>query len=109
MEAISWQCPQCKSSKIVIVNDYLLCLDCTFREYLYDFRNAYDNPIPTEQEIDLAQLQDRILKLEQISAQPGKIPWQYKKQVESLQGGFVNLRNKLNKSLERKKKRSRYE
>jgi len=98
MEAISWQCPQCKSSKVVIVNNYLLCLDCTFREYLYDFRNAYDNPIPIEQEIDLTQLQDRILKLEdiiaywleQIPAQPGEIPWRYKKQLESLQGGFAS-------------------
>ena len=52
----------------------------------------------------IIRLQERIANLEEISAQPGKIPRQYHDSLQQLQGQVVFLQNKVNEALDRVKK-----
>ena len=37
-----WQCPICKSHRVILVVDTIICLCCGNQDYLYDYANAYD-------------------------------------------------------------------
>jgi hypothetical protein len=58
------------------------------------------------QEKIMAKLKDDIENLEAITAQPGKLPREYHKQMQELQGQIVFVQNKLNAALDRGKKKA---
>lgn len=90
-----WQCPVCKSSAITLTESYAVCHGCGHREYLYDYANAHDNPMPHAPQPDVTELEDRIGNLEAISAERGSLPRKYQEQFDSLRGELANLRQKI--------------
>ena len=91
-----WQCPQCGSQKVTLVAEVLTCLGCGCQDYLYDYRNAYDNPVTnTPSQQDTSELEDRISNLESISAERGSIPRKYYDEFQQIHGEIANLRNKI--------------
>lgn len=90
-----WQCPICNSARVTSVGETMMCLGCGHREYLYDYRNAYDQPMGTLPTPDITDLEDRINTLEAISARPGGMPRQYHEQFQQVKGEIANLRNKV--------------
>lgn len=88
-------CPSCKSNSVSVTDSELICHGCGNREYLYDYANAYDNPMPRDMDPDMADLQDRVNTLESISAQRGGIPRQYQDQFQQIRGEVANLRQKI--------------
>lgn len=91
-----WQCPQCSSPKVTLVGDVLTCLGCGCQDYLYDYRNAYDNPLTTSAaQHDVSELEDRVCNLESISAERGSIPRRYYDEFQQIKGEIANLRNKI--------------
>lgn len=89
------QCPSCKSNNCITTNLFLCCLKCGNQEYLYDYANAYDNPMPRDPDPDIADIEDRVNTLESISAQRGGIPRQYQDQFQQIRGELANLRQKI--------------
>ena len=91
-----WLCPQCGSSKVTLIADDLTCLDCGLRDYLYDYRNAYDNPLTmTPMQPDISELDDRVSNLESISAERGSIPRKYYDEFRQIHGEIAALRGKI--------------
>jgi len=101
-----WQCPVCKSGKATIIGECLQCLGCGHEEYLYDYRNAFDEPMPALPEPQ-TELEDRIANLEAISAQPGRLPRAFFDSLQQVQGQVIALQNKLNAALDRGKERAK--
>ena len=90
------QCPECKSNRVTVAGSHIACLGCGHREYLYDYRNAYDEPVAcTEEDPEVAELRERIDNLEAVSAQKGSAPRQYHDQLQQLRGEVANLRHKV--------------
>ena len=91
-----WLCPQCGSPKVTLVAEVLTCLGCGCQDYLYDYRNAYDNPLTkSTMQPDISELEDRIGNLESISAERGSIPRKYHDEFQQIHGEIANLRNKI--------------
>lgn len=93
----NWQCPVCQGRSVSATGSWLICHGCGNREYLYDYRNAYDSPMPVDgqEDTELADLEDRISNLEAISAQPGRVPRQYHEQLQQVKGEVAYLHSKL--------------
>ena len=87
-------CPSCKSNSITITDSELVCHGCGNREYLYDYANAYDNPMPLPQP-DTNEIEDRVANLEAISAQPGRIPRRYYDEFQQIRGEMAHLHQKI--------------
>ena len=102
------QCPSCASTKVTTVGDNLLCLNCGKQEYLYDYRNAYDDGIYREDTTELDTLKAQVNDLEAMVAEPGRIPRQFNEKLQQLQGEVIYLRNKVNESQSKKKRYEQY-
>ena len=95
-EMNGWRCPQCASTKVTQIGEVLTCLECGCQDYLYDYRNAYDNPLPiTTTHPDIAELEDRICNLESISAERGSIPRRYYDEFKQIHGDIAALKSKV--------------
>lgn len=91
-----WLCPQCGSSKVTLIADVLTCLGCGLQDYLYDYRNAYDNPLTmAASQSDISELEDRVSNLESISSERGSIPRKYYDEFQQIHGEIANLRSKI--------------
>ena len=102
------QCPTCASTKVTTVGDNLLCLNCGKQEYLYDYRNAYDDGICREDTTEIDTLKERVDDLDTMVAEPGGIPRQFNDKLQQLQGEVIYLRNKVNESQAKKKRYEQY-
>lgn len=89
------QCPHCKSNSVNTTDNELICHGCGNREYLYDYANAYDNPMPQAPTPDITELEDRVGNLEAISAEQGSVPRQYHERLQQVQGEVAYLHNKI--------------
>lgn len=102
-----WQCPVCKANRITFIGECLTCLACGHQEYLYDYRNAHDEPMPIpmqdEAKAKETDLEDRIGNLESISAQAGRIPRKYYDEFQQIRGDVANLRNKVAQLTQRRR------
>jgi len=92
-----FQCPRCKNNKIIIIDPNIICLACGHSEYLYDYRNSYDEPIGPTHYVDLAELQDRVKTLEDSCMQPqkGSLPARFKAEITELRAQIRFLQRKL--------------
>ena len=91
-----WICPQCGSPKVTLVAEVLTCLGCGFQDYLYDYRNAFDNPLMmAAPQPDISELEDRVCNLESISAERGSLPRRYYDEFQQIHGEIASLRNKI--------------
>jgi len=91
------QCPQCNNNKVIIIDPNIICLTCGHSEYLYDYRNSYDEPIGSTDYVDLAELQDRVKTLEDSGIQPqkGSLPARFKGEITELRAQIRFLQRKL--------------
>lgn len=92
-----WQCPACKSNMVSVMDASIICHACGNQEYLYDYANAHDNPMPRAPEPDITEIQERVGNLEAISAERGSIPRQYHDQFHQIRGELAYLQNKVAK------------
>ena len=104
----SLRCPSCASTKVTTVGDNLLCLNCGRQEYLYDYRNFYDEGISREDTSELDTLKEQVNDLEAMVAEPGRMPRQFNEKLQQLQGEVIYLRNKVNESQSKKKRYDSY-
>jgi len=102
------QCPDCTSTRTTVVGDNILCLSCGKQDYLYDYRNAYDNGNYREDTAELDTLKEQVNDLEAMVAEPGRIPRQYNDKLQQLQGEVLYLRNKVNESQAKRKSKGLY-
>jgi len=89
------RCPDCYSHKTTTIGDNILCLKCGKQDYLYDYRNAYDDG-RVEDTTELDGLKEQVNDLEATIAEPGRIPRRYNDKLQQLQGEVTFLRNKVN-------------
>ena len=97
------RCPDCYSHRTTVVGDNILCLSCGKQDYLYDYRNAYDEGGVTDN-TELETLQAQVNDLEATIAEPGQIPRQYSDRLNQLRGEVAYLRNKVNEVQRRREK-----
>jgi hypothetical protein len=98
-------CSNCSSDKNTIIGDYIICLNCGYQEYLYDYRNAFDEGSRIEDNSELDALKEQVNDLQAIVAEPGRIPRQYNEKLQQLQGEVAYLRNKVNESQSKRNQR----
>ena len=99
------KCPECKSYRTTFIGDSIVCLECGQNDYLYDYRNAYDEGRVEDNELDT--LKEQVNDLEATVAAPGGIPRQYRYELEQVKGEVVYLMNKVNAM--QSKRKSRYD
>lgn len=104
------RCPDCFSNRTTVIGDNILCLNCGKQDYLYDYRNAYDEGSYIEDSTELDAVTIQLNDLQAIVAEPGRIPRQYNEKLQQLQGEMAYLRNKVNELLDssHKRKTGRY-
>jgi len=104
------QCPECKSNRVTMAGSYIACLACGHREYLYDYRNAYDEPAACAETADpeVAELRERIGNLEAVSAQKGSMPRQYHEQLQQLRGEVQYLHKQVLGQPRQRRAKGRY-
>ena len=91
------QCPQCNNNRVIIMDPNIICLACGHTEYLYDYRNSYDEPIGPTEHVDLAELQGRVKTLEDssVQTQKGSLPARFKGEITELRAQIRFLQRKL--------------
>lgn len=89
-----YQCPNCKGNRVTMDNEFAMCLKCGLKDYLFDYRNAHDEPMPAPAP-DTSEIEDRIANLEEMSSERGSIPRRYYDEFQQIKGELAYLRNKL--------------
>ena len=100
-------CPSCHGDKVTTIGDNLLCLTCGYQEYLYDYRNAFDEG-RAEDTTEIDTLKERVDDLDTMVAEPGRIPRKYNDKLQQLQGEVAYIRNKVNELQSKQKPRGQY-
>ena len=99
------ECDECKATlypQNPEVGGYALRL----KRYLPPLCQGCPHEYEKEEERRIAQLEERVGNIEEISAMPGQIPRRYFDQFQQLQGQVVFLQNTLNAALDKGKKKA---
>ena len=86
--------------------DFDFPMSDAFRGATYEHCGVPD-PGYVPPQVDISSIEDRISDLEAMIAMPGQIPRRYQDRLQQIEGGFVNLRNKVNEVTAKKKHRDK--
>jgi len=102
------RCPDCFSNRTTVIGDNILCLNCGKQDYLYDYRNAFDEGNYIEEPTELDAVKEQVNDLQAMVAEPGRIPRRYHDKLQQLQGEVTYLRNKVNELQTKRKPKGQY-